>query len=61
MKKTETLLTIYAGPKIEAAWNPARRRQEPIYAEDEGYDEATRSTLYWCGSAGRYVSVPVNA
>ena len=28
-------MMTYAGPRIENAWNPARRRWEAIYPEDE--------------------------
>ena len=50
--------TTCGEPEIEVAWNPARRRWEPIYPEDEGYDEAARITMYWARSLGRYVTIP---
>jgi hypothetical protein len=43
---------------IEGAWNPHTRRFEPIYPEDEGYDEVNRIEMVWCRSAGRYVTIP---
>ncbi len=43
---------------IEVAWNPYTRRFEPIYPESEGYDEVNRIEMFWCRSAGRYVTIP---
>ncbi len=53
-------MTTYAGSEIEVAWNPARRRWEAIYPEDEGYDDVPRIPMLWCRSAGRYVTIPTN-
>ncbi len=50
-------MTTYDGDRIEVAHNPLTRRWERVYPEDElGGQEPT--TMYWCRSAGRYVTIP---
>ncbi len=53
--------STYTGePEIEVAWNPARRRWEPIYPEDEGYDDERKVPMFWCQSASCYVTIPTD-
>jgi len=39
------------------AFNPISRRFEEVWPESETGDD-TVITMYWCQSAGRYVTVP---
>ena len=51
------LMTTYDGDRIEVAENPLTHRWERVYPESElGGQKPT--TLYWCQSAGRYVTIP---
>ncbi len=51
------LMTTYDGDRIEVAHNPLTRRWERVWPESElGGQEPT--TLFWCRSAGRYVTIP---
>ena len=51
------LETSYDGDRIEVAWNPLTRRWERVYPESELGDQEP-TVMYWCRSAGRYVTIP---
>lgn len=51
--------TTYQGQtRIEVAFNPFYRRWEPIWPEDEGYDEEQRIEMVWSKTHGRYMTIP---
>lgn len=44
----------------QVAFNPASRRYEEVYPESELAGEQV-ITMYWCQSAERYVTVPMDS
>ena len=52
------MLTTNQGPRILVAYNPTTRQWERIYPESELLPGEEPITMYWCQSAGRYVTIP---
>jgi hypothetical protein len=52
-----SFLTTKTDNVIEVAYNPATRRIEQVFPEDEVFEDDVFK-MYWANSLGRYVSIP---